>query len=146
MKPISILIPYKVAADNSLYLWNQRRSCKSELANLLEFPGGKVEENECPDTACAREVLEEVGVRLKDYQLKVFKTFSFHKELGKLLIINVFIYEEEGSYFPKEGWYEAQSLLEQDIMPNNKMIINDFLSHFQAVILPEHVLRSSKTE
>lgn len=39
-----------------------RRSAPETLAGLWEFPGGKVESGEEPETALARELLEELGI------------------------------------------------------------------------------------
>ena len=42
----------------------QRRPSKGLLADLWEFPGGKIEENEAPAPALAREFKEELGVEV----------------------------------------------------------------------------------
>lgn len=48
-----------VVIDNGLVLCAQRGS--GALAGLWEFPGGKVEPDETPQTALAREIDEELG-------------------------------------------------------------------------------------
>ena len=40
----------------------QRRPIGKDLAGLWEFPGGKIEPGECPESALARELVEELGV------------------------------------------------------------------------------------
>ncbi len=47
----------------------QKRSSKGLLADLWEFPGGKIEKGESPEQALAREIKEELGVRLKSAKL-----------------------------------------------------------------------------
>jgi mutator protein MutT len=42
-----------------------RRLAGTHLGGLWEFPGGKLHEEETPDAAAEREVLEETGVRVR---------------------------------------------------------------------------------
>lgn len=126
LKPISILIPYKMK-ENELYLWNQNRI----NSDYLEFPGGKIEINESPEDACLREIYEEVDVKLKDSDLEFFKTFSFNKDTKKLLVINVFLYKDVLTKFSDKGWYKAKELYELNIMPNNKIILRELDKYFQ---------------
>ena len=74
--PISIVIPY-IKKDSELFLWVQDRKSSDELAGLLEFPGGKIENEETPEQAAMREVLEETGVFLDESKLKKFKNYDF---------------------------------------------------------------------
>lgn len=48
--------------DNEVLI--QRRPDEGLLGGLWEFPGGKQEDGESPETACAREVWEELGVEV----------------------------------------------------------------------------------
>jgi len=47
------------------YVVAARRTKPAELAGKWEFPGGKVEAGESPETALAREILEELGVEVE---------------------------------------------------------------------------------
>ena len=44
----------------------QRRPPSKEHGGLWEFPGGKVEQGECPAKALIRELTEELGVTVRD--------------------------------------------------------------------------------
>lgn len=129
IKPISIVIPYKII-NNQLHLWCQQRGSNDELANLLEFPGGKVEAGESPQEAARRETLEEVVVELELGSLHHFKTFQFENGLS----IWAFIYLDEFNKFPEEKYYLCEDLLAGNgfkILPNNGKIINEIVQYFQ---------------
>ncbi|MDC8000790.1 NUDIX hydrolase [Aequorivita todarodis] len=63
---VAILILEK--DSDSLLLTNQFRypSCKNNNGWLLEIPAGSIEENEDPEECIAREVMEELGYRIKN--------------------------------------------------------------------------------
>jgi mutator protein MutT len=138
MKPISILIPFKIEDESCLFVWNQTRDSKDELNSLLEFPGGKIEANETPLDACMREVYEEVGIKLKNRDIDNFKTFSFNKNPGNLLIINVFLFQDKNSLFPSNGWLKLEDIKPDQILPNNVLILKEFLSYYQQVMGKHH--------
>lgn len=51
-------------ADGDGRVLLQQRAPDRAMAGLWEFPGGKVEEGETPETALVREIEEELGVTL----------------------------------------------------------------------------------
>ncbi len=57
--------------SDSILLTNQFRypSCKNADGWLLEIPAGSVEENEKPETCIKREVMEELGYKIKTAKL-----------------------------------------------------------------------------
>lgn len=56
-----------VAEDGRVLL--QQRGPGRAMAGLWEFPGGKVEEDERPEAALARELAEELGIRVDEAAL-----------------------------------------------------------------------------
>lgn len=62
LTPILVVAVALIDSGNRILL--QRRRLGSEHGGLWEFPGGKVEAGETPQTALLREIEEELGVHL----------------------------------------------------------------------------------
>jgi 8-oxo-dGTP diphosphatase len=60
--PLVLVVAAVVVRNGSVLL--SRRPPGKHLAGLWEFPGGKIEEGESPETALAREVREELGLAI----------------------------------------------------------------------------------
>jgi 8-oxo-dGTP diphosphatase len=65
------LLPVTAAAlvDGQGRILVQRRPPGVELSGLWEFPGGKLEPGESPEAALARELYEELGIRVEEASL-----------------------------------------------------------------------------
>jgi 8-oxo-dGTP diphosphatase len=90
--------------DNDEVLLAQRPEGK-RLAGKWEFPGGKVEENESPEAALARELHEELGITVAQADMEPFWFLShdYHKEFGFHLLMPVYLVRNwKGDPFPKE--------------------------------------------
>lgn len=129
MKPISILVPFKVV-DSQLKVWVQRRDSDDKLKGLWEFPGGKIELEESPQQACVREVKEEVGVDLDEEQLLRFNHYHFDS-----LVLFVFCLEDKHRQFSEAGYVPLENLGSDNyqVLPNNLKILEDLHSRFQDV-------------
>ena len=55
--------------DTSGHVLVQRRPADGSMAGLWEFPGGKIESGERPETALVRELEEELGIRVAEGDL-----------------------------------------------------------------------------
>lgn len=60
-----ILVTAAIIERDGKYLITQRLANAKSLPNLLEFPGGKVNENESPENCLEREILEELVIKIK---------------------------------------------------------------------------------
>lgn len=82
------------------------------LAGTWEFPGGKSEPDEAPDQALARELLEELGVSIKDSRPLLSLTHAYPEKTVRLLIREVSGWT--GSPHGREGqalqWVEPERM------------------------------------
>ena len=73
------------------------------MAGLWEFPGGKIEAGESPQGALARELQEELGVRVAETDMTPFSFASHAYERFHLLMPVFMIRSWDGEIEAKEG-------------------------------------------
>jgi 8-oxo-dGTP diphosphatase len=78
-----------------------RRPSESHLGGLFEFPGGKIERDESPEAAAARELVEETGLSTVHAEpLTVF----LHSYPGRTVRLHVFLVRDsEGEVASPSG-------------------------------------------
>jgi 8-oxo-dGTP diphosphatase len=74
--PVTLVVAAALIDPDGRVLIAQRPPGKA-MAGLWEFPGGKIEPNETPETALIRELREELGITVKPACLAPF-TFASH--------------------------------------------------------------------
>lgn len=73
------------------------------MAGLWEFPGGKVEEGETPETALIRELAEELGIDVAESCLAPL-TFASHRYEDFHLLMPLYVCRRwSGTVEPREG-------------------------------------------
>lgn len=126
--PVALAIFYKFF-DEKLHVWTQIRLDDGDYHGLLEFPGGKIEENESPLDAVVREVHEEVGIMLDPLAGKFMGIYpTAHKD--KVILLNVFLFLDRPELSSKGSWLcierdKLSSIYEGKIPGPNHEIIDD---------------------
>ena len=97
------------------------------LAGLWEFPGGKVEPGERPETTLIRELHEEIGITVSEACLAPL-TFASHTYEDFHLLMPLYVCRRwEGSVIAREGqklaWVRASKLRDYNMPPADRPLI-----------------------
>lgn len=113
VKPLVLVAAVALVRSDGCLLLAQRPKGKA-MAGLWEFPGGKVEAGESPQGALARELVEELGVRVAEADMTAF-SFASHAYENFHLLMPVFLVRRwEGEVEAREGqqlaWVSAAEI------------------------------------
>lgn len=126
MKPILLVAAVALIDTENRVLIARRPNGKS-MAGLWEFPGGKVEAGETPETALQRELKEELGIEVCLECLAPFNFASHAYEKFHLLMPLYICRTWEGELSPREGqetkWVRALDLLSYAMPPADLPLI-----------------------
>ncbi|ONF95773.1 (deoxy)nucleoside triphosphate pyrophosphohydrolase [Sphingomonas jeddahensis] len=84
LPPLLVVAAALISADGRVLV--QQRPTGKQHAGLWEFPGGKVETGEYPETALVRELAEELGITVARAALTPL-AFSTEAGAGRLLVL-----------------------------------------------------------
>ena len=118
-----------IDADNRVLI--ARRPKGKALADLWEFPGGKIEAGERPEDALIRELREELGVTVKPACLAPL-TFASHAYDDFHLLMPLYVCRRwEGFVQPLEGqglkWALAKELRNYPMPPADAPLITHLI-------------------
>lgn len=118
-----------IIQDTQKKIFITQRYKNVHFAGFWEFPGGKIEKNETPDIALARELFEETRITVRSASLLQMK-----KEIHDDLIICLYFYlveEWEGEPCGYEGqkgkWVNKSELSALRFPPANDSVITTLL-------------------
>ena len=114
-----------VDADGRVLL--QRRPPGKPMAGLWEFPGGKVQDGELPESALIRELREELGVDTEESCLAPF-TFASHCYDDFHLLMPLYVCRIwKGMATPREGqelaWVRPARMADYPMPPADRPLV-----------------------
>lgn len=118
MTKLILVVAAALIDENNHVLLAQRPKGKS-LADLWEFPGGKIEEGERPEQALIRELEEELGIKVNEKNLIPLTFVSFCYQDFHLLMPLWAIREWKGAIHPYE--HQALSWVSKEELDNFNM-------------------------
>lgn len=109
-----------------------KRPTGKPMAGLWEFPGGKVENGEKPETSLIRELREELGIVIKEACLAPL-TFASHAYPDFHLLMPLYVCRRwEGQVTPTEGqklaWVKPNRLREYEMPPADVPLISHLMT------------------
>ena len=111
MKRIHVVAAIIVGPDQQIFI--SRRGEHLHQGGLWEFPGGKVEVGENPDTALARELFEEIDIRVTAAQpyMQVEHDYVDKKVLLDIWQVDAFSGDAHGKEGQQCRWLSLEQLL-----------------------------------
>lgn len=125
MKILTVVAVALVDADDRVLI--AQRPAGKALAGLWEFPGGKLDADERPESALIRELDEELGIAVNEACLAPL-TFASHAYPDFHLLMPLWVCRRwEGTASPREGqalkWVRAGKLRDYPMPPADAPLI-----------------------
>lgn len=108
-----------------------RRKKGETHAGFWEFPGGKIEENETPQSCLEREMEEELGLRVRAG--RVITESNDHSSHGSFIVMAIEAEILEGelklTVHDRAAWVDLQELKSFTLAPADKNLVDKILDH-----------------
>jgi 8-oxo-dGTP diphosphatase len=131
MKRIHIVAGIIFDADKSK-LFITKRPDNLHKGGLWEFPGGKVEAGESEEQAMARELYEEIGIKVTKQSR--FQHLEYDYPEKSLMFDFIIVHEFENEPYGKEGqqgkWVDVASVSEYAFPEANQPIVDRVIKEF----------------
>jgi 8-oxo-dGTP diphosphatase len=134
-RPLILVAAAALIRSDRRVLLTQRPAGKP-MSGLWEFPGGKVESGETPPQALARELAEEIGLRIEPQSLQPF-AFASHDYPDFHLLMPVFLCETwSGEPLAREGqnmaWVSGPEIRSYPAPAADRAIVDRFIEWWGA--------------
>lgn len=104
-----------------------------------EFPGGKIEANETPESALIRELEEEIGIKAQSPDLipSVFisHTYDTFHCLAVVYVLRNWQGTPEGKENQECAWFKAEEAFEKNLLPANYDMLHRLVEMFPEMAL-----------
>jgi 8-oxo-dGTP diphosphatase len=124
--PVTLRVVAAVMYDAAGRVLIAQRPAGKWLAGKWEFPGGKLEEGESAEAGLARELAEELGVRLRGCRPLLSLRHDYPHARVELATLLVERYEGEPA--GREGqalkWVRPEKLYSEDLLPADRPIVD----------------------
>lgn len=109
-----------------------QRPVGHSLAGHWEFPGGKIEKNESPEVALARELQEELGIEAEVGRLMLASTHSYGDTGIVILFYEVLFWKGEPKpvHHMELKWVDASELKTLTLPDANRKIVDRIVQLF----------------
>lgn len=109
-----------------------QRPDEKPYGGFWELPGGKVEANETPEEALCRELAEELGINVKEFEpLTVVEHFYWDTSFTAILHfykVSAFDGEPCGKENQNLRWVEPTDIPELDFLPADRELLSQLIS------------------
>jgi 8-oxo-dGTP diphosphatase len=126
--PTTLLVVAAALVDQNGRILLQKRPQGRSMAGLWEFPGGKLEDGETPEAALARELSEELAIRIDTVNLAPACFASAVIEdrplLLMLYICSVWEGEPVAVESPELGWFSINEIAALPMPPADIPLID----------------------
>ena len=125
-KPLVLVVAVALIDEDDRVLMAQRPTDK-HMAGYWEFPGGKIEIGENPETALIREINEELSVTIAENDLFPISFVSHDYDDFHLLMPLYGTREWDGRILPQEGqntaWVHKTAIKDLQIIPADRALL-----------------------
>ncbi len=112
---------------DGFFLLCRRHEKSARFPLKWEFPGGKIEKNETPAEALARELKEELGIKIKRSELLTDYRFRYKNEPEiHLYFFRIWDFEKtvQNRLFDMIAWVALNDLHRYDILDGDRKLLN----------------------